>query len=296
MAMNTELTKSALRPATKRRNPTNRQKRILCKLYEAGKQSHQNLADSVGLRPTALSNHLLNIDNAFPGVLKREYVKRFCFYSLTETGRRLVEEFLEPEADRSENGRVLLDREDDNLFLEAKNSLEGLDEEKGPLGFNDVLVYYTRGGSNEVDAGVKRLTDRYLWSLERLVLNQNDRLREQTLALLTDKLNRDRVSQFIDDYFLPFAVVLRELRKQEHTFEIIEILRFAFTGRSEAAEKYTQSIGWDSELLKNLQEAAGRIRKRLMNCPTEEICDYFAALLPDERMLGVTIAQWLRND
>lgn len=280
----------AFRPAL-----TRRQLEVLRELYKGGQMPQGELARRTQMKATSLSNLLLRLDSLYPDLFLKEYQGRFCYYALSDWGRRFVEEQLEPA--REQESAVLLNREDEVLFESADESvreLRRLYEEEWPAAFNDVLMFYMAGGRLLPDSQAKALVNQYLRSLELLTVHENERFKEQTLKLVSDPVNRSRIAKFVDEYFAPFLVVLRSLQEKRQTFAVSSILRAVFTGQTDVAEKQeARSIGWDSEALHDLEKAARQLRVRLNGCAPEAIYDYLSALLPDQEMLCVLISQWL---
>ncbi|MCI8840933.1 MAG: winged helix-turn-helix transcriptional regulator [Oscillibacter sp.] len=272
---------------------TKRKQEVLSELYRSGRLSQGELANRVHAKPTALSNILQKLDSFSPKLIKKDYEGKYCFYTLTEFGRKLMEK--EPEAVQTQKSRLLQDREDEVLFQMAYESLHelGRSDEKQTL-FDDVMVFYVRGARVIPNRKYRRLVNQYLRSLELLALHQNERLFNQTLKLLTNPHDNSRVTEFIDDYFTPFSPVLRTLQEKGQELQISRILRSVFTGQTdETVEHCIQAVGWDEESLQEMKTAAKRIKLCLMGCGLEEIYDYFTALLPDQEMLSASLSQWL---
>ena len=93
---------------------TKRKQEVLSELYRSGRLSQGELANRVHAKPTALSNILQKLDSFSPKLIKKDYEGKYCFYTLTEFGRKLMEK--EPEAVQTQKSRLLQDREDEVLF------------------------------------------------------------------------------------------------------------------------------------------------------------------------------------
>lgn len=275
-------------------------KRKLDVLYELKKNkrlSQGELARKIGIKPTALANILLKLDDYSPKLLNKEYEGKYCYYALSELGYRFVEENQKNDLGRVKESSALLDKEDEALFWAAQKSL---DEFKGQYGdewqvfFDDVLVHYTRGTKQTPDKQPKLLANQYLRSLELLTMHQNDKLRNETLALLKGSVSLSRVTEFIDTYFDPFSIVLRTLQQGGQTLQISVALKSIFAERKDKkATEYINDIGWNSDLLHELEEAVSKIKICIAGYTLEDIFDYVTALLPDQEILCSSISQWL---
>lgn len=274
---------------------TKRQRDVLYALRRGGRLSQGELAGQIHAKPTALSNLLLKLDRFTPKLIQRDYEGKYCFYTLTEFGHQLIEQETEPT--RPPATSLLQDRGDEVLFQTALESLRKLKQIGDPAKrFDDVLVVYVRGATVMPDPQSRRLVVQYLRSLELLSLHQNEVMFNQTLELLTERLDKLRVEEFMDYYFEPFSPVLRTLQEQGQELQISSILRSVFTDRvNETTRNLVQAVGWSSEELQELEAAAVRIKACLKNCSLEEIYDYFTALLPDQELLSASLSQWLSD-
>lgn len=274
---------------------TKRRLDILFELYRSEKISQGELARKTQMKATALSNLLLKLDSLYPKLFVKEYEGKFCYYALSDWGRRFVEQYLEP-VQAQESG-TLFNREDEVLFRSAQESLQELERLYGdewPVAFNDVLMHYMIGDKLLPDPQAKMLVNQYFRSLELLTMHENERFCSRTLELVPDPVNRSRIAKFIDDYFEPFIVVLKGLEEKRQALSVSIILRSIFTGQRDAAEeKAIETVGWDDMVLQELNSVALRLRGRFAGYTTEDVYEYLVVLLPDQDMLSALISQWL---
>lgn len=272
---------------------TKRKREVLCELYRSGKLSQGELAVRIHAKPTALSNLLQKLDSFTPKLLQREYEGKYCYYTLTEYGRGLMEK--EAGAVRLQESSLLQDREDEVLFQAADESLRELARvDKTQTLFDDVMMFYIRGARVIPDRKYRQMVNQYLRSLELLFLHQNERLFNRTLTLLTDRHDRNRITEFMDDCFEPLSVALKTLQEKGQELQVNRILCAAFSGRmDEMVERSARALGWTEESFLELKKTARRIGMCLKGCELEEIYDCFTALLPDQEMLSASLSQWL---
>ena len=282
-----------------RRAMTKRRMEVLRELKEEGELSQGELAQRIHAKPTALSNLLLKFDAFSPKLIEKRCVGKFCYYSLTEWGRRLVEEELETRPICIVEDSTAQEKEDEFLFQRAKVNLEEMKQEYGEkwcVIFDDVLFYYLKTVYEVPDKKQRALVNGYLKSLEVLRIHQNDKQGNQTLKLLTDRLHRYRVTEFMDEIFHPFIIVLRSLRDKDLIYPVTTVLQHFFTeceGRPDS--DCIRDLGWDKSSLEELQASVKRIATRLKGRSEREIYEYCTALLPEQEMLSRLISQWLRN-
>lgn len=284
---------------TARGGMTKRRMEVLRELKDGGELSQGELAQRVRAKPTALSNLLLKLDAFSPKVIEKNYIGKFCYYSLTEWGRRLVEEDPEARPICIGEDNAVQEKEDEFLFQTAKANLEELKQEYGEkwcVVFDDVLSYYLKNVDDVPDKKQRALVNGYLKSLELLRMHQNDKQGNQTLKLLTDRLHRYRVTEFMDELFYPFIIVLRSLRDKELIYPVTAVLQRLFTEREEPSDSdCIRDLGWDKSSLGELEESVKRIAARLKGRGEREIYEYCTALLPEQEMLSRLISQWLRD-
>lgn len=282
-----------------RRAMTKRRMEVLQELKDGGELSQGELAQRVHAKPTALSNLLLKFDAFSPKVIERNYVGKFCYYSLTEWGRRLVEEESETRPNHIKEDSAAQEKEDEFLFRTAKANLEELKQEYGEkwcVVFDDVLFYYLKAIDDVPDKKQRALVNGYLKSLELLRIHQNDKQGNQTLKLLTDRILGYRVTEFMDELFYPFLIVLRSLRDKELIYPVTAVLQHFFTGCENGPDlDCIRDLGWDKHSLEELEESVKRIAARLKGRDQREIYEYCTALLPEQEMLCRLISQWLRD-
>lgn len=278
---------------------TKRRMEILRELKENGRLSQGELAQRIHAKPTALSNLLLKFDAFSPKLIEKNYVGKFCYYSLSDWGRRLVEEDPEPRLIFFKEDNATREKEDEFLFQTASANLADMKQEYGEkwcLVFDDVLSYYLKTVKDIPGKKQRDLVNGYLKSLELLRIHQNDKQGNQTLKLLADGIHRYRVTEFMDDLFYPFITVLRSLRDKELVYPATSVLQHFFTGREGQPEAdHVQALGWSAKSLEELEKAVKRIATRLKGCGEREIYEYCNALLPEQEMLSRLICQWLRN-
>lgn len=276
---------------------TKRRMEVLRELKENDQLSQGELAQRIHAKPTALSNLLLKFDAFSPKLIEKQYVGKFCYYSLTDWGRRLVEEDPKPPPICIRPDGTAQEKEDEFLFQTARTALEDLKQkygEKWCVVFDDVLSYYSKRVKDIPDKAQRALVNRYLKSLELLRIHQNDKQGNQALKLLTEGVHMFRIMEFMDDLFYPFIVVLKSLRDQELVYPVTSVLRHFFTGRQgQPKADYIQALGWSKSSLEELEEAVKRITVRLEGCGEREIYEYCTALLPEQEMLSRLISQWL---
>lgn len=276
---------------------TKRRMEVLRELKENDQLSQGELAQRIHAKPTALSNLLLKFDAFSPKLIEKQYVGKFCYYSLTDWGRRLVEEYPEPPPTYIRPDSAAQEKEDEFLFQTARTALEDMKQkygEKWCVVFDDVLSYYLKRVKDIPDKGQRTLVNGYLKSLELLRIHQNDKQGNHALKLLTDGVHTFRIMEFMDDLFYPFIIVLKSLRDQELVYPLTSVLRHFFTRREGRPEAdYIQALGWSKSSLEELEEAVKRITVRLEGCDEWEIYEYCTALLPEQEMLSRLISQWL---
>lgn len=278
---------------------TKRRMEVLRELKENGQLSQGELAQRIHAKPTALSNLLLKFDTFSPKLIEKNYVGKFCYYSLSDWGRRLVEEDPEPRLIFIKEDSAAQEKEDEFLFQTARANLADMKQEYGEkwcLVFDDVLSYYLKTVRDVPNKKQRNLVNGYLKSLELLRIHQNDRQGNQTLKLLTESIHRYRVTEFMDELFYPFITVLRSLRDKELVYPATSVLQHFFTGcRDQPKADYIQDLGWSRNSLEELEKAVKRIVTRLKGCGEREIYEYCNALLPEQEMLSRLISQWLGN-
>lgn len=271
---------------------TKRRAQVLLVLRDSGRLSQGELARKINAKPTALSNLLIRFDNFTPALLEKEYEGKYCYYTLSEWGRRYVEKITPKQASKV---LPLQEREDEILYFEAKSCIVDLMNFYGDewqSAFDDVLVHYTRNSRCAPDRNLKRQVNQYLRSLELLTVHQNDRLRNQTLALLTNPILSSRIAEFMDQLFDPLSIVLTSLQDRSQAAAVSRALRFVFTGRKErSTEADLVSIGWTEKTVRSLDRVAKRIRECLAGFESEDVDDFFSALLPDQEILCALIRQ-----
>lgn len=276
---------------------TKRKQELLCELYWSGRLSQGELANRIHSRPTALSNLLQKVGSFTPKLLQREYEGKYCYYMLTPFGRSLMEKELWTQAAAEPPPREsspLQDRKDEVLYQLAVDALQKLaGADGGQTLFDDVMIFYLRGTRVSPDPASRQLVNQYLRSLELLSLHRNERLFNQTLALLTDPHDEKRVTEFMDNCFLPFFPVLQALQEKGQELQVSKLLHSLFTNRAEAAANAAEALGWSEESLKALQKIADRIKLCLKDSTLEESYDCFTALLPDQEMLCASLSQCL---
>lgn len=275
---------------------TPRQLEILCAL-RGERLSQGELAQRVHMKPTALANHLIKIDNFHPKLLEKVYEGKYCYYTLSEWSRRFLEERPEAGTARAKDSAALLDRQDEILLAAAEAGVTELKRQFGDeweKAFNHVLVYYVLGCTVAPDVDAKRLVNQYLKSLGLLMMHQNERLANKVLAMLKDGATQDWVTDFIDDFFMPFSIILKKMQEKEQLFAVGAVLEFLFAGgEEEGVEAHLKALGWDSDTLQKLQEAAGRIKVRVSGYGRQEVYDYFTVLLPDQEAWAWTVSRWI---
>lgn len=277
---------------------TRRKLDVLYELKKSGRLSQGELARKMGTRPTALANILLKLDDYSPKLLNKEYEGKYCYYTLSEQGCRLLEENLNLEpGGRVKESSALQDREDEALFQTAQKSVASLKEQYGDDWYealDDVLIRYVRGSGHLPKEKAKLLAHQYLRSLELLTMHQNDRLRNQTLALLKGSVGFNRVTEFVDTYFVPFDVVLKTLAERNQTLQIHVVLKCIFTEQEDkTVSGYIRDLGWSGDSLQSMKDVIPKIKRCIVGYTLEDIFDYATALLPDQEMLCASISQWL---
>lgn len=271
---------------------------ILRALYDDDNPPSQGeLALQLSLKPTALANRLLKFDSFTPKLLEKIYEGKFCYYTLSEWGRRYMDRFAEAEKAQVQESTLLLDRQDEILFASAQASVEDLKcwfgDEWGKA-FDNVLVRYTLGSRFAPDSTAKKLTNQFLKSFGLLMMHQNERLYNKALELLDDGTASSRVTDFIDDFFMPFAIVLAKMQQKNQLFSVGTVLESIFVGNEHQDMKtHLQALEWDKSDLRKLQEAALRVKKCLSGYEQEEIYDYFTVLLPDQEAWAWMLSRWI---
>lgn len=277
---------------------TKRKLDVLYELKKSGRLSQGELARKMGIRPTALANILLKLDDYSPKLLNKEYEGKYCYYALSEQGCRFVEENLNLDlGGRVKESSALQDREDEELFQVAKRSVDSFKEQYGDewhAAFDDVLIRYVRGSSYLPDENSKLLAHQYLRSLELLTIHQNDKLRNQTLALLKGSVGLSRVTEFVDVYFVPFSIVLKTLVERNQALKINVALKSIFSEQEDkTASGYIKDMGWSGDSLQKMKDVVPKIKQCIAGYALEDIFDYATALLPDQETLCASISQWL---
>lgn len=277
---------------------TKRKLDVLYELKKSGRLSQGELARKMGIRPTALANILLKLDDYSPKLLNKEYEGKYCYYALSEQGCRFVEEKLNLDlGGRVKESSALQDREDEELFQVAKRSVDSFKEQYGDewhAAFDDVLIRYVRGSSYLPDENSKLLAHQYLRSLELLTIHQNDKLRNQTLALLKGSVGLSRVTEFVDVYFVPFSIVLKTLVERNQALKINVALKSIFSEQEDkTASGYIKDMGWSGDSLQKMKDVVPKIKQCIAGYALEDIFDYATALLPDQETLCASISQWL---
>lgn len=270
---------------------------ILHALYDNGRQSQGELALYLGLKPTALANRLLKFDGFTPRLLEKVYEGKYCYYTLSDWGRRFMQRISETETAQVQENAALLNRQDEILFASAQTSAEELKcrfgDEWGKA-FDNVLVRYMLGSKFSPDSTAKKLTNQFLKCFELLMLHQNERLYNKALKLLDDGTASSRVTDFIDDFFMPFSNVLAKMQEKEQLISIGTLLEFVFTGEEqEDMGTHLRTLGWNNGDLRKLQKTALRIKECLSGYGQEEIYDYFTVLLPDQEPWAWIISRWI---
>lgn len=277
---------------------TKRKLDVLYELKKSGRLSQGELARKMGIRPTALANILLKLDDYSPKLLNKEYEGKYCYYALSEQGCRFVEENLNLDlGGQIKESSALQDREDKELFQVAKRSVDSFKEQYGDewhAAFDDVLIRYVRGSSYLPDENSKLLAHQYLRSLELLTIHQNDKLRNQTLALLKGSVGLSRVTEFVDVYFVPFSIVLKTLVERNQALKINVALKSIFSEQEDkTASEYIKDMGWSGDSLQKMKDVVPKIKQCIAGYALEDIFDYATALLPDQETLCASISQWL---
>lgn len=277
---------------------TKRKLDVLYELKKSGRLSQGELARKMGIRPTALANILLKLDDYSPKLLNKEYEGKYCYYALSEQGCRFVEENLNLDlGGRVKESSALQDREDEELFQVAKRSVDSFKEQYGDewhAAFDDVLIRYVRGSSYLPDENSKLLAHQYLRSLELLTIHQNDKLRNQTLALLKGSVGLSRVTEFVDVYFVPFSIVLKTLMERNQALKINVALKSIFAEQEDkTASGYIKDMGWSGDYLQKMKDVVPKIKQCIAGYALEDVFDYATALLPDQETLCASISQWL---
>lgn len=107
---------------------------ILRALYDDDKPPSQGeLALQLSLKPTALANRLLKFDSFTPKLLEKIYEGKFCYYTLSEWGRRYMDRFAEAEKAQVQESTALLDRQDEILHRVGPGERGGLAMNGGKL-------------------------------------------------------------------------------------------------------------------------------------------------------------------
>lgn len=270
---------------------------ILRALYDNGRQSQRELALHLGLKPTALANRLLKFDGFTPKLLEKVYEGKYCYYTLSDWGQRFMARLSETRMSQVQESTTLLDRQDEILFASAQASVEELKcrfgDEWGKA-FDNVLVHYLLGSKFTPDSTAKKLASQFLKSFELLMMHQNERLYNMALNLLDDRTVSSRVTDFIDDFFVPFSNVFAKMQAKDQLICVGTVLEFIFTGEEqENIGTHLRALGWNNGDLRKLQETALRIKECLSGYGQEEIYDYFTVLLPDQEPWACILSRWI---
>lgn len=278
---------------------TKRKLDVLYELYKSGRLSQRELAYRIGAQPSALANLLLKFENFSPKLLQKDYEGKFCYYSLSERGQRFVEDNPGLPTPQAKKNTSVPEKEDNELFLIAKESLASLEQGYGedwPVLMNEVMMHYIRGSKISPKREILLPVNQYIRSLEFLRLHQNDLLFNQTMALLTDPINSNNVSEFLDTYFDPFSIVLKSLQNKELSLSISILLQSIIRQQqNDTTLLLAKQLNWTNEVLNDLQNVIAKIKKCIAGCTLNEIYDYFTALLPDQELLCAVISQWLQE-
>lgn len=290
MDMNEQMNKEIKHFLTKKRSA------VINVLAEQGELSQGELALAVNSTVTSLSNILLKFERYQYKLLEVRSSGKYRYYALSDIAKTYLND-LEKQADL-EKDSVTSSEGDEKLFQHAEECLEDLKKIHGDewqTKFDNALVRRIYGSGETLDSKSELLVEQYLKCLEILTMQNNGEVLGEVLALVANSILRDRIESLMN-YFEPFIVVLKDLRKKENIFNIGMVLKAAFAEQHEEdVKKYIEELQWKNDEYGKLKAIIPKLKKCLNGCNSREIYQYFNMLLPEQEMLSMCILEWIRN-
>lgn len=270
---------------------TAKRRAVVFALAEGGEAVQGDLATKIGSTVTSLANMTQKFDKFPHKLLESERFGKYRLYRLSALGRAYVEGTEQRDADPPDED---LDEEDRRIFREAETSLVCFRErykDDWRVKLDDALLWRIRGCGSMGNESDEELVNRYLASLEQLVMRENYAAFEKALALLRDEILRNRMEAYMER-FQSFLPVLRSLEDSPISFDVREVLRDAFCGQ-EAAEvvNYIGAIGWKPDEYTALKKVAEELTDITAGYGKKQIYVLFQGLLPNLDDLSFYLAQ-----
>lgn len=270
---------------------TAKRRAVVLALAEEGELAQGDLAAKIGSPVTSLANITQKFEKFPHKLLESERSGKYRRYRLSELGKAYVEDQRQADTEPLDE---TLDDEERRLLRDAETSLTCFREQYKDdwrVKMDDALAWRIRSYKYLGDETGEKLVNRYLVSLEQLVMQESYAVYDKALTLLKDEILQTRAAAYMKR-FQSLIPVLRHLEDQSISFDMRMMLRSAFNAQeaSEAID-YIEAIGWEISEYNALKEAAKELRDVTAGYGEKQIYLLFQGLLPNLDDLSFYLAQ-----
>lgn len=268
-----------------------KREQIMRILWENGELTQGDLAQRVNSTPTSMSNILLKFDQFKYKLLCCESRGIRKYYSLSDTGAFYMRYLNNKRMDK----RDIVNANDLYLFQEAKNSIKYFrDKADGDneILMEDALLRLCYGIDNESSWEDIDVFLKYIYSIEKLLLLENEVYFERAMRLMESEILRKRVDQFLEGFYL-LRPILDLLEDQDNILDVYDMMDFAVKGSEEDVSRIANERGWNISCAYIVQffrriKQVGKSRKHIFKMIT--------GYLPDKPELSAMITQLICTD
>lgn len=269
-----------------------KREQIMRILWEDGELTQGDLAQRANSTPTSMSNILLKFDQFKYKLLCCESRGIRKFYSLSDTGAFYMRYLNNKTMDK----RDIVNANDLYLFQEAKNSIKYFrDKADGDneILMEDALLRLCYGIDNESSCEDIDVLLKYIYSIEKLLLLENEVYFERAMRLMESEILRKRVDQFLEGFYL-LRPILDLLEDQDNILDVYDMMEFAVKGSEEDVSRIANERGWNIPCAYIVQFF--RRIKQVGKSSRKHIFKMIMGYLPDKAELSAMITQLICTD
>lgn len=263
-----------------------KREQIMGILWESGELTQGDLAQRVNSTPTSMSNILLKFDQFKYKLLCCESRGTRKYYSLSDMGAFYMQYLNNRKTDKGD----IVFASDLYLFQEAKNSIKYFKdkaEDDNEILMEDALLRLCYGIENESSWEDIDAFQKYIYSIEKLLLLGNEVYFERAMRLMESEILRKRVDQFLEGFYL-LRPILDLLEEQDNILDVYDMVEFAVKGAEEDVSRIVRERGWNIPCAQIVQffrkiKQIGKSREHTFKLIT--------GYLPDKAELSAMITQ-----
>lgn len=278
-----------------------RRSEVFFTLDKLGELSQKELADTISITATALSNILVVFTKFEIQLLKFKNVGKYRFYSLSQVGQtycRVKKSYLT----ETEAG---IDGETTKLICEARSAIEEF-VNLSPLSWENIMsallekrlyrhllrdVKGRYGIEDDVIDKAEQLIDQYITCIEKAELNENETAVNGVLELIPNSVIRERISDVVE-VFNEFSFVLKAHENPKDAIKAYLSIKKKFdVDVKPKMRNDSDEIRTEKDDYTPVEKTVQKLVCITKNLDEEGVCLYLRGIMPGQTLLCVYIAR-----